>query len=234
LARQPTIHIVCSDRHRNGKTLLARVLVDYLLLEGSDPYVLDADAPEGPLRAIFPGRTALVDLADVRGQMKLFDTILASPGRDYVIDLPATGTPLFCEAAAELDFCAEAHRQGFAIVVLFVIDKDPESVTSAANVQDILRPDIFVPVRNALVGSAYRASPRDLVIDMPALDRELAAITGSRRFSFRSFLMGDETGIPRELRPKLKDFLGRIVAGLRDIAPAISIAGLRSAPQRSS
>ena len=179
--------------------------------------------PEGPLRAVFPGRTALVNLDEIRGQMKLFDTILASPGRDYVIDLPAAGTPVFCEAAVELNFASEARKQGFAIAVLFVIDKHPELVTAAAGVHNILQPDIFVPVRNALVGSAYRAPPRDLVIDMPALDRELANITEDRRFSFRAFMLGDETAIPRDLRPKLKDFVARLQSAFRDIGPALSM-----------
>ncbi len=226
MARQPTIYIVCSDRHRNGKTLLARVLVDFLLIDGTDPYVLDADVPEGPLRAMFPGRTALVDLNDVRGQMKLFDTILASPGRDYVIDLPAAATPVFCDAAVQLNFASEARQQGFAIAILFVIDKDPESVAVAANVQSILQPDIIVPVRNALVGSAYRASPRDLMIEMPALGHELADIIDSHRFSFRAFMLGDEAAVPRDLRPKLKDFVAKLQSAFRDIGPALSLRAL--------
>ena len=32
MASPSIIALVCSDRHRNGKTLLARVLVDFLLL----------------------------------------------------------------------------------------------------------------------------------------------------------------------------------------------------------
>ena len=39
MASHFAVHIVCSDRHRNGKTLLARVLVDFLLLDGRDPFV---------------------------------------------------------------------------------------------------------------------------------------------------------------------------------------------------
>ncbi len=54
MANPPMIAIVCSDRHRNGKTLLARVLVDFLLLEGRDPFVLDLDLPREPCAASFP------------------------------------------------------------------------------------------------------------------------------------------------------------------------------------
>jgi len=37
MALESTVYIICSDQHRNGKTLLARVLVDYLMLDGRDP-----------------------------------------------------------------------------------------------------------------------------------------------------------------------------------------------------
>lgn len=222
----PAIHIVCSDRHRNGKTLLARVLVDFLLMEGNDPFVLDADAPEGPLRAAFPGRTALVDLADIRGQMKLFDTILGSPGRDYVIDLPATATGQFCAAAAGLGFMAEARKLGFASVVFFVVDKDPESAAAARHVETILKPDLFVPVRNAALGSAWRAGPGELVIDMPGLDRAVTAITEDKRFSFRAFMLGEEAAVPHALRAGLRAFLTRLTTDFRELQPALSFRTL--------
>jgi hypothetical protein len=229
---QPTIHIVCSDRHRNGKTLLARVLVDFLLMEGADPFVIDADAPDGPLRAAFPGRTALVDLEDIRGQMKLFDTILASPGRDYVIDLPAAATPRFCEAASELNFMDETRKFGFASILFFVVDKDPESVTAARNVETILKPDLLVPVRNASLGSAWRAAPTELVIDMPVLDKAIPAITEDKRFSFRTFMLGEETAVPPALRQNLRAFLARLTTDFRDLGPALSFRTLAQHARR--
>jgi hypothetical protein len=223
VAEPPTVYIVCSDRHRNGKTLLARVLVDFLLAGGHDPFVIDADSPEGPLRAAFPGRTALVNFEDIRGQMKLFDTILGSPGRDYVIDLPAAETEHFCDAAIELDFVAEARRRGFALAMLFVVDRDPDSADTARHVDAIFYPDLFVPVRNAAVGSAWRASPRELVIDMPALAPEVSAITEDRRFSFRAFMLGDVGAVPHDLRPALAAFLSPLTTALRDLGPALSL-----------
>ena len=50
MAYTPTVYITASDQHRNGKTLLARLLADYLLLDGRDPFMIDTDAPDGPLR----------------------------------------------------------------------------------------------------------------------------------------------------------------------------------------
>ncbi len=227
MALAPLIHIVCSDRHRNGKTLLARVLIDYLMLDGRDPFVIDADFPEGPLRAYFPGRTALVDFDHMPGRMKLFDTILASPGRDYVIDLPATQRENFFEAMVALRFMAEARRAGYHFIVLFLVDRDAESARHADDVARDIAPDLMVYVRNDQMGSALEPSEDRFVLTMPALDPALTEVIAGRRFSLRRFLLGEESGVPPPLRSKLKSFLYIMLTGFRDMDPALSLAKLK-------
>ena len=228
MAAAPKIYIICSDRHRNGKTLLARVLVDYLMLEGKDPFVIDAGFPEGPLRTSFPGRTALVDFAQVQGQMKLFDTIMGSPGRDYVIDLPAPQTEKFFAAFRQLDFYNEASRAGFQLVVLFIVDKDLSSLKSADGIHQLVSPAMFIPVRNAFVGSALAHHENALTIDMPILDREVMNLIEVKRFSLRNFILGEEANMPAQFSRKLKIFLLEMMTALRDIEPAMSMAKLRA------
>lgn len=227
MAATPIIYIVCSDRNRNGKTLLARVLVDHLMLDGRDPFVLDAGFPEGPLRAFFPGRTALVDFDQMPGRMKLFDTILERPGRDYVIDLPAPQTGPFFQAVTELGFADEARARGFDLVVLFIVDRAEDSLKMAADIARTVKPDLLVPVRNAHVGSALDATDAKLTIDMPVLDRAAAAIIANKRFSLRSFLLGDEAGMQAHLAARLKSFLYELTTGFREIEPAMSLSRLR-------
>ncbi len=227
MASPPLIALVCSDRHRNGKTLLARVLVDFFLLEGRDPFVLDLGYPEGAVRNYFPGRTALVDFAHVAGQMKVFDTILAGPGRDYVIDLPADQLAKFCEATGDLDFRSAAHHAGFRLAVLYIIDEMEDSLKTAAAVEDILIPDLFVPVANRAIGSALPDGVPGLVLTMEKIDHDLLAIITNRRFSFRAFILGDESGVPMRLRPNLKTFLHGLISGFREFEPALSLLKLR-------
>ncbi len=227
MASPPLIAIVTSDRPRNGKTLLARVLVDHLLLEGHDPYCLDLSQSEGALRAYFPGRTALVDFGQIAGQMKVFDTILTSPGRDYVIDVPAAALVRFCEVVANLDFLTAARDKGFAVAVLYIIDESEESLKTAAAVEEILLPDLFVPVVNRFVGSALPETIPGVTVTMERLDSDLLPIIGNRRFSFRNFLLGDEAAVPFRLRSNLKTFLHAAIAGLRDIAPALTLRRAR-------
>lgn len=227
MASPPLIAVVTSDRHRNGKTLLARVLVDFLLLEGRDPYCLDLSHPEGALRSFFPGRTALVDFEHVPGQMKVFDTILAGPGRDYVIDLPAHQLPRFCEALHDLQFRKAYEAAGFNLVLIYIIDADEDSLKTAANVEELLVPDLFVPVINRHVGSSLPDGVPGVVLTMEKLYPDLHAIISNRRFSFRNFLLGEEGTVPVRLRPNLKSFLHTLTGGLRELEPALSLLKLR-------
>ncbi len=227
MAAKPTIYIVCSDRHRNGKTLLARVLVDYLMLEGKDPFVIDACFPEGPLRAAFPGRTALVDFTQVQGQMKLFDTILGSLGRDYVIDLPAPQMENFFETLRKLGFQEEAERMGFQLVVLFIVDKELASLNAADDVRDAIAPDMLVAVRNDYVGSSLTDQTGFFSIDIPILDREIIPIIEDKRFSFRAFLLGEHSSLSPPHITKLRIFLYEVMRALREIEPARSLLKLR-------
>lgn len=221
MAKQPTIYIVCSDRHRNGKTLLARILVDYLVLEDRDPFVIDTEAPEGPLRASFPGRTALVDFAAVAGQMKLFDTIIAGPGRDYVIDLATPQFEAFFDIQKKLDFMTEASRVGFRVIVLFIVDKYHGSLAAADDVRHAIFPGHVLLVNNAFVGGALSWGDKRPRFNVPVMDRSTAELLENKRFSIRSFLLGDDFQLAPEVDAKLRSFLSAVVGALDSIEPAI-------------
>jgi len=221
------VFIVCSDQARNGKTLLARVLVDFLLMEGRDPFCFDLGHPQAALRQFFPGRTALVDFAQAEGQAKVFDTILARAGRDYVIDLPPQHLALFCELAGNMDFPALMQDKAFRTAVLYVIDREEDSLHTAAAVEEVLRPDIFVPVANRYVGSALPDGVSGPVLIMERMEADLHAVVANRRVSLRVFMQGDEAAVPVKLRASLKTFLYRLVSGMREFEPALSLQALR-------
>jgi hypothetical protein len=225
MAIQPTIYIVASDQHRNGKTLLARLLADYLLLDGRDPFLIDTDAPEGPLRSYFPGRTALADFAAITGQMKLFDTILAAPGRDYVIDLPARHTENFIAAERDLSFFSACKEAGFRIFVFFVVDENFVSRKAAVEVQRILAADLFVPVRNQLVRSSWPED--DGALTIPFLPAPIASAIGHRRFSLRAFVQGDAQGLTGDMATGLQSFLYETLNNISNLEPVYSLKTLK-------
>jgi hypothetical protein len=225
MAVHPTIYIVASDQHRNGKTLLARLLVDYLMLDGHDPFIIDTDAPDGPLRNYFPGRTALADFAAIKGQMKLFDTILAAPGRDYVIDLPVRHTENFFAAERDLGFFSACHAAGFRVFLFFVVDQSLVSLKAAKLAQRYPGLDLFVPVRNMMVRSAW---PEDEgALSIPFLAAPVASVIGHRRFSFRLFVQGDTQGLSEDMVPVMQSFLYETLSNLSNLEPVFSLRELR-------
>ena len=226
MANTPTVYVTASDQHRNGKTLLARLLADYLLLDGRDPFMIDTDAPDGPLRTFFPGRTALADFSTIPGQMKLFDTILASPGRDYIIDMPARHCEGFFKAVDELKFFEEARKAGFRVIVFYVVDRNPASLKIAKALQKRQSIDLFVPVENQHVGSVWPQTEGDLVI--PALPLKLAVAIGDKRFSLRNFVLGEVQQLPEDLQPILSNFLFEVLSNLGNLEPIVSLKSLKN------
>ena len=55
-----------------------------------------------------------------------------------------------------------------------------------------------------------------------------AAFIAGKRFSLRSFLLGEEQGLAPGLVMPLKSFLYEVMTGLREIEPALSAARLRT------
>ncbi len=225
MAIAPTIYIVASDQHRNGKTLLARLLADYLLLDGRDPFLVDTDAPDGPLRNYFPGRTALADFATIQGQMKLFDTILAGPGRDYVVDLPVRHLESFLAAAADLHFFQECKNLEFRVFFFFVVDNSYTSLRVAKTVQAIEGVDLFVPVHNKLVNSTWPEAEGALTI--PLLPTPIAAAIGNKRFSIRNFVQGDVQGLDEDTTMQLQNFLYEVLNNLSNLEPVLTLKNLK-------
>ena len=225
MAIAPTIYIVASDQHRNGKTLLARLLADYLLLDGRDPFLVDTDAPDGPLRNYFPGRTALADFATIKGQMKLFDTILAAPGRDYVVDLPVRHLENFLAAAADLNFFQECKKLEFRVFFFFVVDNSFTSLKAAKAVQALAGIDLFVPVHNKLVRSTWPEEEGSLTI--PLLPAAIASAIGNKRFSIRNFVQGDVQGLDEGMTMELQNFLYEVLNNLSNLEPVLSLKNLK-------
>lgn len=225
MAVTPTIYIVASDQHRNGKTLLARLLVDYLMLDGRDPFIIDTDAPDGPLRNYFPGRTALADFAAITGQMKLFDTVLAAPGRDYVIDLPVRHMENFFAAERDLGFFKECKVAGFRIFLFFIVDNTFTSLKLAKAMQFNSVVDLFVPVRNQLVRSTWPEG--DGALTLPYLPAPIASAISNKRFSLRAFVQGDSQGLGEDMVPQLQNFLYEMLNNLSDLEPLLSLKSLK-------
>jgi hypothetical protein len=230
------IYVVASDREGNGKTLLARLYADNLLLTGGDPFALDTDSARGGFAAFYPGRSRVVDIARTEGRMALFDTMVAEPDRSFVIDLQARHRDAFFATVAETLFLDEAHRSGREMVVLFVIDRSVYSLHAARQIWEKSLADRLIAVRNRAVGTVLDDTlPAEIRFELPPmgdivvpeLERGLIDSIEALDFSFARFLARKQPRVPEHTAYELDRFLQAVYGQITDLEFEMACASLR-------
>jgi hypothetical protein len=106
------LYIVASPRPRVGKTLLARLLMEYFL-DNRRPLVgFDLNPREPTLAGRFPKLVWPVDIGDIRGRMELFDRLVADTASTKVIDFGYGPFEQFFAVIGDIGFTEEARRRG--------------------------------------------------------------------------------------------------------------------------
>ena len=95
----------------------------------------------------------------------------------------------------------------------------------ARTIQELPGIDLFVPVRNEFVGSNWPKAESGLVI--PALPQPLAFAITERRFSLRSFVLGDTQHLNPDYHTMLSSFLFEVLSNLGNLEPLVSLKTLR-------
>ena len=81
------VYIVCSPRPRVGKTLVSRLLAEYLDLENRYTTAFDINLNDPSLLDYLPKLTETASIDDTFGQMQLMDRLIANDGAPKVVDL---------------------------------------------------------------------------------------------------------------------------------------------------
>jgi hypothetical protein len=150
--RSPVM-IVCSPRPRVGRTLVARLLVDYFLLDGRPVVAFDACPDDPVLSDYLPGHSIPASITDTRGQMALFDRLIVNIGAPKVIDLAADQFGHFFNILEEIDFVAEARQRAIDTVILYVTEDHPKSVDAYHRLLTRFPKATIVPVHNEIFES---------------------------------------------------------------------------------
>src|SRR5712691_2487278 len=124
------VYIICSPRPLVGKTLLARLLSEFLLLKDGTVSCFDINLKEPSLLEYLPRITETADVIDTFGKMQLMDRLIVHDGTAKVIDLGFHAFDEFFKMTDEIGFLKEAARRNVAPVVLFVADTDRVSARS--------------------------------------------------------------------------------------------------------
>jgi hypothetical protein len=134
-----SFHLICSDEPRNGKTLYARLIADYLILCERAPLIFDATSGVGEYFLI---RSYAVDLSGTTGQMALFDRALEPPPRDCIVDLPAHLLTRMGTLIPTIGFAEAARHHGLGVVIHFLVDRRLDSLFAGLNLRANVDPDI--------------------------------------------------------------------------------------------
>src|SRR6202451_1590135 len=118
--RVTPVYIICSPRPLVGKTLIARLLSEFLLLKNGTVTSFDINLKEPSLLEYLPKITETAEVDDTFGKMALMDRLIVNDGTAKVIDLGFHAFDEFFKMSDEIGFMKEAARRGGAATVPFV------------------------------------------------------------------------------------------------------------------
>src|ERR1700738_4183721 len=194
--RHTPVFIVCSPRPLVGKTLLARLLSEFLLLKnGADGVAaFDINLKEPSLLDYVPDITETAEVDTTYGQMALMDRVIINDGVAKVIDLGFHAFDEFFKMSGEIGFLKEAARRGVAPIVLFVADTDRVSARGFPVLQRQIPATALVTIDNEYVvrGELPPAFARGKVVHIAALPVFLKTYIDRLAFSFTEYLRNEK------------------------------------------
>ena len=211
------LYIVASPRPRTGKTLIARLMIEFFRA-GRRPLVgYDLNPREQTLASRFPKLVWPVDIVSTRGQMELFDRLIADTASTKIIDLGYGSFDQFFAIMAEIGFLQEARRRLIEPIVLFVADPSAATVRNYAELRS-RSAATFVPVHNESVSLMF--TKEDFpgtraecgFIRIPRLSPIVRGVIDRPSFSFAAY-MTEQPGGPTEVH----QWVGEIFTEFREL-----------------
>ena len=184
------VYIVCSPRPQVGKTLVARLLSEFLLLKNGDVVAFDISLKEPSLLDYLPNLTETADVIDTYGKMQLMDRVIVDDGLAKVIDLGFHAFDEFFKMSEEIGFLKEAARRRVVPLILFVGDTDRVSTRAYESLRQQIPRTNLITVDNEYVvrGELPSAMENGRMFRLPALPTFLKTYIDRLSFSFTGYL----------------------------------------------
>ena len=192
--RLTPVYIVCSPRPLVGKTLVARLLSEFLLLKNGAVASFDINLKEPSLLEYLPGITETAEVDDTYGKMALMDRLILNDGVAKVIDLGFHAFDEFFKMSDEIGFVKEAVRRGVTPVVLFVADTDRASARGHEMLRQQIPATSLVTIENEYIvrGELPEAFAQGRVLRIGALPVFLKTYIDRLTFSFTAYLRSEK------------------------------------------
>jgi hypothetical protein len=234
MSLRTSVTVIASPRPRVGKTLLARLLTDFHLREGRPVAAFDVNAGEATLAEFLPQHATTAAIVDIKGQMALFDTLVAADTINKVVDLGHESFEPFFSLAGKIGFAEEARRRGIAPAVLFIMTPDHTSVEAYRRLRSRMPQLALTPVHNEMLGAARRrdqypvAGSGAVQVKMPALTPGLRKYIERPPFSFSDASLANAPNVPLDAHIELQRWLRKTHLEFRELDLRILLADLQS------
>jgi hypothetical protein len=229
-----SVIIVASPRPRIGKTLLARLLVDYYTQEKREVKAFDLTGGEDSLARFLPKQVTVSDIDGVSGQMSLFDLLVTADDVVKIVDVGHETYETFFSIAYRIGFADEARKRGIAPVILFIMSPDRPSSDAYRQMGERFRRATLSPVHNEILGqSQYREKypPSGLgaaMMRLPALAPGLRKYVEQPPFSFADTQLANARNIPLDVHIELQRWLRKVHLEFRELDLRVLLADLQS------
>ena len=192
--RTTPVFIICSPRPLVGKTLIARLLTEFVMLKNGDVAAFDINLKEPSLLEYLPKVTETAEVDNTFGKMALMDRVIVNDGITKVIDLGFHAFDEFFKMSEEIGFMKEAARRGVAPVILFVADTDRVSARSYPMLQQQVPATSLVTIDNEYVvrGELPHAMAQGRMLRIAALPTFLKTYIDRLTFSFTGYLRSEQ------------------------------------------
>ena len=208
------VYIICSPRPLVGKTLLARLLSEFLLLKDGTVSSFDINLKEPSLLEYLPRLTETADVMDTFGKMQLMDRLIVHDGIAKVVDLGFHAFDEFFKMTGQIGFLKEATRRSVAPIILFVADTDRVSARSYPVLREQIPLKALITIDNEYVVRGELPVEMGLgrVLRITALPSFLKTYVGRLSFSFTDYLRNE-----RDSSTELHQWIRRNYTAFREL-----------------
>jgi hypothetical protein len=213
MRRRTIVFIACSPHARTGVSTTARLLTDYYLSLQMQVRGFDTDPHEPFYADLFPEYVHSIDVNDIRGQIALFDSLLADDDAPKIVDVWYRSYDKFFSTIKEIHFMEEAVKVGLEPIFLYHVDPTERSLAGALALQATWRDIGMITVHNE-GASPLGAEAHEILSLYPArgkfvigaLDAPVARAIQNANFSLTRFLSAPPSDMSIVVRAALRSW----------------------------
>lgn len=229
-----SVIIVASPRPRVGKTMLARLLVDYYTQEKRPVAAFDLGSGDGALARFLPRQVTVADIDKIPGQMALFDLLVTANDDTKIVDVGHESYEAFFTVAQRIGLADEARKRGIAPVILFPMSPDRAAIDAYRLLGQRFRRATLSPVHNEMLGShppRGKYAPAGLgaaQMRLPALTPGLRRYVETPPFSFADTALANARNIPLDVHIELQRWLRKAHLEFRELDLRVLLSDLQT------